>query len=192
MIQIQNTIVSFDLFEKHFTCKLDACMGACCVEGDSGAPLTKEEADSIAENYPAFKEYLDPKYQAIIQEKGFTVVDADGDLVTPLYNKRECVYTMQSEAGITFCAIEKSFLEGNSSFRKPVSCHLFPIRITKHATFDAVNYQALDICKPGRLCGAQSKMELYRFLREPLIRKYGEEWYAELEMVAEELKDYRR
>ncbi|HKK81426.1 MAG TPA: DUF3109 family protein [Prolixibacteraceae bacterium] len=188
MIQIGNTIVSFDLFDSFFLCDLAACKGACCVEGDSGAPLTKEEARLIEENYVKFKDYLAPKYIKAIEDQGISVIDADGDLVTPLYNNRECAYTFIDDHGITKCAIEKAYFEGKSTFRKPVSCHLFPVRIAEYAHYDAINYQQLDICKSGRECGIAQKVILYKFLKEPLIRKYGEEWYKELEIAANHIK----
>lgn len=185
MIQIEDTIISFDVFQKHFLCDLLACKGACCVEGDSGAPLTGEEAELIEKYYPQFEEYLSEKHKDEVNKQGYSIIDSDGDLVTPLYNNRECAYTYTDEHGITKCAIEKAFLEGKIDFRKPVSCHLFPIRITPYRDFDAVNYQELDICKPGRACGAKNELPLYVFLKEPLIRKYGKEWYKELEIAAE-------
>lgn len=191
MIQIGQAIVSFDLFDQYFLCDLSACKGACCVDGDSGAPLTPEEAQEIENNYSAFEPFLHKKYKKSIEHQGFSVTDKDGDLVTPLYDNRECVFTCH-ENGMTFCAIEKAYLAGQSSFRKPISCHLYPVRITRYDTFEALNYQKIEICKSGRLCGAQNKMPLFRFLREPLIRKYGQDWYAELEIAAEELKNYKR
>jgi hypothetical protein len=187
MIQIGDTIISFDIFEKHFLCNLMACKGACCVEGDSGAPLTDEEAKLIKKFYPVFSKYLNKQYREKAEESGYATIDTDGDLVTPLFNKRECVYTFTDEHGITKCAIEKAFFAGEISFRKPVSCHLFPIRITQHPTFQAVNYQRLDICKPGRECGSKNKLPLYVFLKEALIRKYGQDWYAELEIAAKHI-----
>ena len=189
MIQIGDAIVSFDVFQKHFLCDLLACKGACCVEGDSGAPLTKEEAELIEKYYPLFVEYLSSEHKKVIQELGYSVIDSDGDLVTPLYKNRECAYTYTDEHGIIKCAIEKAFLKGKINFRKPVSCHLFPIRITEYKDFDAVNYQELDICKPGRACGAKNELPLYKFLKEPLIRKYGEQWYNELEVASEYLEN---
>jgi len=191
MIQIGKTICSFDLFDQHFRCDLNTCKGACCVDGDSGAPLEPDEVHEIAKSYPHFKPYLENQYIQVIEEEGFSVIDKDGDLVTPLYNHRECIFTYK-ENGITSCAIEKAFFEGKISFQKPISCHLYPIRITKHESFDAVNYQQIDICRPGRVCGLAQKIPLYRFLREPLIRKYGQDWYEELEIAAEELKNYKR
>ena len=187
MIQIGKAIVSFDIFDKQFLCDLNACKGACCVEGDSGAPLTKQEAKIIKKNYPIIKQYIEEKYQKVIAEKGCSVIDADGDLVTPLYNNRECVFTFRDEKGILKCGIEKAFLDGKIDFRKPVSCHLFPIRIQEYKDFDAVNYQQLDICKEARNCGLAAQLPLYKFLKEPLIRKYGAQWYEELEIAADHL-----
>jgi hypothetical protein len=185
MIQIDNTIISLDLIEKTFCCDLEKCKGICCVDGDSGAPLTESEAKLIEDNYHAFRKYLRKEYQEVIAGVGFSVIDSDGDLVTPLYQNRECVYTYIDENGITKCSIERAYFEGKSSFRKPISCHLFPVRITQHADFDAVNYQQLDICKPARVCGAKAKLPLYKFLAEPLIRKYGDDWYRELQIAAD-------
>jgi hypothetical protein len=185
MIQIGNTIVSFDIFESKFLCDLPMCNGACCVEGDSGAPLTDEEAIDIEIYYPVFEKYLQQKYKAEIEYQGTSIVDFDGELVTPLYNNKECVFTFIDTDGITKCAIEKAYLNGEIPFRKPVSCHLFPIRITEHKDFDAVNYQQIKICAPGKTCGQKNQLPLYKFLKEPLIRKYGEQWYNELEIAAD-------
>jgi hypothetical protein len=170
--------------EKKFLCDLLKCKGACCVEGDSGAPVTPEEVAAIKNAYPIFEENLEESHREEIRKQGFAVIDLDGDLVTPLVNNRQCAYTFE-ENGILKCGIEKAFLNGKISFRKPVSCHLFPIRITEYKRFDAVNYQQIDICKPGRECGKSEKLPLYVFLKEPLIRKYGEDWYNQLEYAAE-------
>lgn len=191
MIEIGSTIISRDIFEEHFLCDLLKCKGACCVEGDSGAPLTKEEAQIIEAEFPAYAEFLPGKHKHEIEKQGFSVIDKDGDLVTPLINNGQCVYTYTDEKGILKCAIEKAFFEGKTTFRKPVSCHLFPIRITVYKRFDAVNYQELAICKPGKECGRSAKLPLYKFLKEPLIRKYGEEWYSEVEIAAEYLEKSR-
>ncbi len=185
MIEIGRTILSRDLFDAHFVCDLLRCKGACCVEGDSGAPLTTEEAQIIENEYPVFENYLPENHRQEIQKQGFSVIDSDGDLVTPLVDKRQCAYSFFDEHGILKCAIEKAFFEGKTSFRKPVSCHLFPIRITAYKNFDALNYEKLDICKPGRACGKAQKVKLYQFLKEPLIRKYGAEWYQEVEIAAD-------
>ena len=189
MVEIGRTILSRDIFEQHFLCDLLKCKGACCVEGDSGAPLIKEEAEIIEHEFSNFQEYLPGKHKHEIEKQGFSVIDSDGDLVTPLINNRQCIYSFTDEKGILKCAIEKAFLEGKTTFRKPVSCHLFPIRITEYKRFDAVNYQELTICIPGRECGKSAKLPLYKFLKEPLIRKYGEEWYSEVEIVAEYMEN---
>jgi hypothetical protein len=187
MLQIGKAIISLDIIQKQFCCDLDKCKGACCVDGDSGAPITPEEARQIEQMYPAFREYLSENNIGEIKKQGFSVVDGDGDLVTPIIENNECVFTFTDEAGITKCAIEKAYFDKNTNFRKPVSCHLFPIRITEYKRFDAVNYQELDICKPGRLCGKSDGMPLWKYLKEPLIRKFGSQWYEELTYAAENL-----
>jgi hypothetical protein len=187
MLEIGRTIVSLDILEKKFLCDIQKCKGACCVEGDSGAPVTPEEAKAIQKAYPEYESYLAESNKEEIRKQGFSVIDLDGDLVTPLVNNRQCVFSFE-ENGILKCAVEKAFLEGKTPFRKPVSCHLFPIRITEYKRFDAINYQKIDICKPGRECGMKEQLPLYVFLKEPLIRKYGEEWYEQLKFAAENYK----
>lgn len=184
MLEIGRTIVSLDILEQQFLCDLLKCKGACCVEGDSGAPVTPEEAKLIEEAYPEVFPYIQESHRNEITKQGFAVIDSDGDLVTPLVNNKQCAYTYE-ENGILKCSIEKAFLDGKINFRKPVSCHLFPIRITEYKRFDAVNYQKIDICKPGRVCGKREKLPLYVFLKEPLIRKYGNDWYDQLAYAAE-------
>ncbi len=184
MIEIGRTIISRDLFEEHFLCDLQRCKGACCVEGDSGAPLAPGEAEAIERDYDQFSGFLPENHRQEIASQGYSVIDMEGDRVTPLVNNRQCAYSFYDGEGILKCAIEKAFTEGKTTFRKPVSCHLFPVRITSYKRFDAVNYQQLDICKAGRECGRASKLPLYKFLKEPLIRKYGEEWYSQVEAAA--------
>jgi len=187
MLEIGRTIMSTDLFEKKFVCDLQRCKGACCIEGDSGAPLTTAEAEIIEKEYPHFRESLPENHQEEILNQGFSVIDSDEDLVTPLVNNRQCAYSFYDENGILKCSIEKAFFEGKCNFRKPLSCHLFPVRITEYQQFDAVNYEELDICKPALECGKKMQIPLYKFLKEPLIKKYGEEWYKEVEIAAEYL-----
>lgn len=191
MLEVGRAIISLDILEKKFLCDLMKCKGACCVEGDSGAPVTFEESKAIGEAYPEVESYLPEEHREVIRKQGFSVIDLDGDMVTPLVNNRQCAYSYE-EKGIVKCAIEKAFLEGKVTFRKPVSCHLFPIRITEYKRFDAVNYQQIDICKPGRICGVSQKLPLYVFLKEPLIRKYGADWYAQLEYAANNLPGIAR
>ncbi len=191
MVEIGRTIVSLDLFQEYFLCDLKRCKGACCIEGDSGAPLTEEESAEIESVFDTFAGYLPVDHLSEIDTQGFSLVDRDGDLVTPLVNNRQCVYSFVDVDGILKCSIEKAWQEGKSSFRKPVSCHLFPVRIKEYRHFDAVNYQKIDICRPGRECGLKNKMPLYQFLKEPLIRRYGKEWYNELESLAND-RDFIR
>ena len=188
VIEVGRALLSDDIIEEHFLCDVLKCKGACCIEGDSGAPLTDEEAVQIEKDYPLFEEYLPQKHKKEVEKQGYSVIDSDGDLVTPLVNNRQCVYSFYNDNCILQCAVEKAYFEGKIKFRKPISCHLFPIRITEYRDFDAVNYQQLRICKPGRQCGASQKLPLYKFLKEPLIKKYGEEWYKELEIAADYLK----
>jgi hypothetical protein len=192
MIEIGRTIISRDIFEQRFVCDLLKCKGACCVEGDSGAPLTRQEAEIIEKDYSKFEHYLPKEHKDEISKQGYSVIDDDNDLVTPLVNKRQCAYSFYDEKGILKCSIEKAFNEGKTSFRKPLSCHLFPIRITEYRRFDALNYEELDICKPGRECGKSMKMPLFRFLEGPLTRKYGEEWFREVELAAKYLDETKK
>ncbi|RZT91131.1 uncharacterized protein DUF3109 [Ancylomarina subtilis] len=188
MLQIGNAIVSLDVIEKKFICDFGKCKGACCVEGDSGAPLDEDEKAILDEIYPDIKEYLTEKGIEEIEKQGTSVIDADGDLVTPIINDKECVYTV-FENGLALCGIEKAFLDGKISYRKPISCSLYPIRIQKYPEFDAVNYNKWNICAPARELGFKMGTPVYKFLKEPLIRKYGEDWYKELEYAAENLEE---
>jgi hypothetical protein len=188
MVEIGRTIISLDIFEKQFLCDILKCKGACCIEGDSGAPLTDEEAEIIERDYSTFENLLPKKHKKEIEKQGFSLIDSDGDLVTPLVNDRQCAYSYYNDNGILKCAIEKAHFEGKTKFRKPVSCHLFPIRISEYKRFDAINYEKLDICKPGRACGVSEKLPLYKFLKDPLIRKYGTEWYKDVQIAGEHLE----
>jgi len=184
MIEIGRAIVSRDILEEHFLCDLEKCRGGCCIEGDSGAPLTPGEASQLEEAREVLKEYLPEEHRRAITRQGCSIIDRDGDLVTPLVEGRQCVYSFLDENEILKCAVEKAWEEGRIPFRKPLSCHLFPVRITAYKRFDAVNYQKIDLCRPARECGLAARVPLYRFLREPLIRKYGEAWFEELELAA--------
>ncbi|MDX5325948.1 MAG: DUF3109 family protein [Bacteroidota bacterium] len=183
MIEIGNALVSEDVLEKEFVCNLGACHGACCIEGDAGAPLEKNEVDLLKEIYPIVREYMRPEGIAAVEEQGTSVVDWDGEKVTPLVKGKECAYVI-FEGKVAKCAIEKAWEEKRIPFKKPISCHLYPIRITRYTTFEAVNYNKWDICSPACDLGHELKVPVYRFLKDSLIRKYGEQWYSELEEVA--------
>jgi hypothetical protein len=189
MIEIGKTLVSLDIIEKEFLCDISKCKGTCCVDGDSGAPLTKEEAKIIEDIYPIVESYLPEKNIEEIKKQGYSIIDSDGDLVTPIIGNSECVYTFTDDNGITKCAIEQAHLDKKIDFKKPLSCHLFPVRITEYSRFDAVNYQELDICKSACKYGKENKLPLWKFLKEPLTLKYGKNWYKELEVAAKHIEN---
>ena len=187
MIQVEDKIISLDIFEKHFVCDLNACKGACCVEGDAGAPLLDEEQAILQKIYDKVKPYMRIEGIDVVEKEGVAVIDSDGDLTTTLVNNKECSFVIY-EKGIAKCSIEKAHNEGVINFRKPISCHLFPIRIKEYPDFEAINYEKIKICKPACECGSKLKIPLFVFLKEPLIRKYGETWYGELLRVNSLLK----
>ena len=187
MIQIEDKIISQEIFDQQFVCDLNACKGACCVEGDSGAPLLKNEAKELEKSYSIIRKYLSADGKEAIKKQVFSVIDSDNDLTTPLINNRECAYVF-NDSGVTKCAIEKAYLEDEISFKKPISCHLYPIRITEYEEFDAVNYESNKICSPACKLGELLKVSVFRFLKEPLIRKYGKSFYKELEVVETSLQ----
>jgi len=187
MLRIDDTIFSFDILEKKFKCNLPACLGNCCRYGDSGAPLSAAEAHTIDEIWPEVKPYLRPKGIATIEEKGKSVTDFENDRVTPLIDNEECAYTVY-RGNILMCGIEQVWTDGKIAFRKPLSCHLFPIRIKYYSDFRAVNYEELAICSPARKTGDEEGIYVYEFLKEPLIRAFGEELYKELCIAAVELR----
>ena len=189
MIEIEGKIVSADLLREKFACDLSQCKGACCIEGDAGAPLEIEEVDILEEEYENYKPYMTPEGIKAVEEQGFMVVDVDGDYTTPLINGGECAFTCYDEKGSCYCAIEKAYRAGKVDFCKPVSCALYPIRVGDYGPYKAVNYHRWNVCKAAVLLGKKENLPVYKFLKEPLIRKFGEAWYAELEIAAEELKN---
>lgn len=192
MIEVDDKIISFDVFEKQFVCDLSSCKGACCVEGDAGAPLTDEELDILPYIFNEVKPYMRTEGVKEIEKQGFFVVDPDGDNTTPLVNNKECVFVVFDENEMAKCTIEQAYNDGKIDFKKPISCHLFPIRIKEYRDFDAINYEAINICKPACDCGEQLQIPVYSFLKEPLIRLYGEEWYSKLTEAARLLKQQRK
>lgn len=188
MISIGDTLISEDILEKQFVCDLTACKGACCVEGDAGAPLEPEEVKILADEYEKVKPFLRPEGIQAIEEQGTHVIDElDGEPITPLVNDAECAYVVFDENGTTLCGIEKAWKEGKTDFRKPVSCHLYPIRVQKYSSFEAVNYHKWKICSAACTLGESLKLPVYKFTKDALIRKYGSEWYGDLEKAAEHL-----
>jgi hypothetical protein len=188
MVQIDDKIISLDVFEQQFVCDLSACKGACCVEGDSGAPLESEEADILSQIYDKVKPFMRKEGIREVELQGFSVIDKDGDLTTPLVNNKECAFVSFDQNGTAKCSIEHAYNQGEIAFKKPISCHLFPIRIQKYDDFEAVNYESIKICEPACSCGQKLQVPVYKFLKEPLIRLYGESWYHTLSEAAVELK----
>ena len=186
MIQIDDKLISEDLFSEEFVCNLAKCKGICCVEGDAGAPLNEDETKILDEIYPKIKPYLRPEGIQAIEEQGTYTLDFEGDLVTPLVNNAECAYVIFDEKGYTKCAIEKAYEDGVIDWQKPISCHLYPIRITEYSNFSAINYHEWDICSDACTLGKELGVKVYQFLKKPLIRKYGEEFYQTLSEAAEE------
>jgi hypothetical protein len=189
MIQIGDKIVSQDIFDVLFACDYAACKGACCVEGDSGAPLDPGEADQLRKYLPLVEHLLSPQAKAIIAEQGVSYLDEDGDEVTSIVHGKDCVFTTYDEHGNCRCAYEMIYYEGKSDFIKPISCQLYPIRLTRYKDFTAVNYHKWSICKCALKRGKQLQLPVYKFLEGPLTRAFGEEWYAQLEDVARLLQE---
>ena len=187
MLRIDDTIFSFDILEKKFRCNLPLCLGSCCRYGDSGAPLSAEETHILEDIWDEVKPYLRPEGIAAIEEKGRSMKDFENDNVTPLIHNEECAYTLIDE-GIYLCGIEKAWADGKIKFQKPLSCHLFPARVKYFSDFRAVNYEELAICSPARKTGTDEGVYVYEFLKEPLIRAFGEEMYNDLCVAAEELR----
>lgn len=187
MIAIDDKLISDEVVSKQFVCDLDKCKGACCVDGDTGAPITEEEAALIDQYYPKVKHLLPENAIKLIEAEGTYTQDDEFDLVTPTINGGICAYGFYDEHNQVKCAFEQEYYKGNISFKKPISCHLFPIRIDTYKTFEAVNYEPREtLCKAACKLGKTLKVPVYQFLKEPLIRKYGEEFYTTLDKIAQE------
>jgi hypothetical protein len=189
MIEIGKTLISTELLEEHFVCDLNKCKGECCIAGDYGAPLDKSELKEIEKYYPIVKPLLQERALKSIEEQGLYVKDDECDWVTPLINgNEECAFTI-FENGIAKCSFEKAYYDGQIPWKKPISCHLYPVRIKKLKNYDALNYDRWDVCAPACKLGKSLKVPVYQFLKESLTRKYGEEWYNELTIAAEMWKE---
>lgn len=187
MIQIEDKLISEEVFSVDFVCNLTQCKGACCVEGDAGAPLEKEETIILEEIYSKVKPYLTESGIKAIEEQGTWVIDPeDGGFVTPLVNGNECAFVTFDKNGIAKCGIEKAYEEDAIDWQKPISCHLYPIRVTEYKNFTALNYHEWEICNPACALGKELQVPVYKFLKTPLIRKYGENFYELLHQTAVE------
>ena len=186
MIQIEDIVVSSDILTEKFICNLEACQGECCIEGDAGAPVEKNEVAELEKVLPVVWDELSPEAQAVIKKQGVVYAGQDGDLVTSIVGNKNCVFTCYDEKGCCYCAIEKAYREGKCNFYKPISCHLYPLRIENYGPYTAVNYHRWDVCKAAVILGKMKGVPVYQFLKEPLIRKFGADWYQMLSDCAEE------
>jgi len=186
MIQIGKTLVSEDVLEKEFVCNISACKGECCVAGDAGAPVLESEITQLNEVYPKIKHLLRKEGVEAIEKQGTYTTSEFGDHETTLVNNKECAFVLFDDKGITSCGIEKAYNDGLVSFKKPISCHLYPVRIQDYAEFSAVNYSSWDICDDACTLGKTLQVPVYKFLKEALINRFGKHWYTELEKVAVE------
>ncbi len=186
MIQINDTLVSLDVVERYFECDLDTCLGECCIEGDAGAPLLPEEKERLDALMPKVMPYLSPAAQEVAREQGASYIDEEGDLVTSIVNGKDCIFTCYAPGGKCLCVLEKLRREGHDEFFKPISCSLYPIRLKDYGGMTAVNYHRWKISKCAEILGRKNGVRVYQFLKEPLIRRFGERWYDELALTAKE------
>jgi hypothetical protein len=188
MIEIDGKIVSTDIITQRFLCDLGRCKGICCVEGNAGAPLDEDEAQILAAEFANYRPFLTDEGRAEIERQGFAVVDEDGDLVTPLVGDAECAYSY-SEGGVTLCAIEKAWKEGLTPFRKPISCHLYPIRVMRFGDGSlGLNYHRWAVCEPARVLGRAKGVPVFRMLEEAIVRRFGIDFFTAIEAAEEYLR----
>lgn len=194
IIQIGECLVSSEIFTEYFACDYGTCKGVCCVAGDSGAPLDESEPAALAENYAAYSELMSVKGRETVVETGFSVIDSDGDLVTPLVpGSEECVYSNFDGDGNCFCTVERCWMNEKGTFRKPISCWLYPVRISVLGNgLTALNLHRWEICKCAFEKGKRENIRVYRFLKEPIIHRFGEGFYSEMEEVAEMFLSHSR
>ena len=186
MIRIEDKLVANDIIEKDFVCNISACKGACCVKGDAGAPVEEAEVETLNKIYDDVKPYLRKEGIQAIEEQGTVVRSSFDEPETPLVNGEECAYVTFDEKGTALCGIEKAYRDGKTNFKKPVSCELYPIRLTKLNSVTALNYDRWEICNPACRLGDELKVPIYKFTKNALERKFGPEWYEKLELAVDE------
>jgi len=192
LIEVKDKIVSTQIFDKKFVCDLNACKGACCIEGNSGAPLTLDEIDLLEENIEKIMPFMRTEGIEQVEENGVFYMDEDNEAVTTLVNGGECAFVYFDENNITKCGIEQAYNSGKIDFNKPISCHLYPIREKQFNDFRALTYDIWPICAPACACGDKLDVPIYRFLKGPIIRAYGEDFFEALEEVDKGLKDSKK
>ena len=187
LVEIGNKIVSTDIFSEQFTCDLNKCKGACCVKGNGGAPLNEKELDKIQNNIEKIKPYMSKSGIETVNREGVYYLDEEDTPATKLIDKKECCFVYFDEDEIAKCSIETAYKAGEINFNKPESCHLYPIRIKEFNEFTAINYETWDICSPACSLGKSLKVPVYQFLKEPIIRVFGNSFFEELTKVDQEL-----
>ena len=188
ILEVSNILVSSDIITEQFCCDLDKCHGICCVEGDAGAPVTLDEIAGIEDSLDTVWGDMSASAQAVVDKQGVAYTDREGDLVTSIVGGKDCVFTCY-ENGCCLCALERAYRQGKTSFIKPISCALYPIREKRiNSDIVALNYNRWDVCRDAVKKGQELGLPVYRFLEGPLVRRFGKEWYDELWAVAEELK----
>lgn len=188
LIEVEDKVVSTQIFERKFVCDLNACKGTCCIEGDAGAPLTFEEVSILEDELEIIKPYMIEEGLKAVEEQGVFYIDQDNEPVTTLVNGGQCAFVFFDDKGITKCSIEAAYNDKKTSFKKPISCHLYPIRVKQFNDFKALNYDVWNICAPACACGEELNVPVYKFLKEPLIRAFGLSFFKELEIIEKELK----
>ncbi len=186
MFQLEKTIISEEILEKEFVCNLSACKGACCVDGDAGAPLEQQELKELEEILPILKKYLRKEGLEAIEKQGPYTTNKQGEHETTLINGADCAYVIYDEKKVALCSIEEAYNQGEVKFKKPVSCHLYPIRIRQYSEFAAVNYDKWEICDDACSLGKELGVPVYKFVKQALERKFGTDWYAALDKIAKE------
>jgi hypothetical protein len=191
MLIIDSKVISPEIFKEEFVCNLNACKGACCWEGDYGAPLETEELEVLENIYDQVKPFLRPEGIAAIEKQGVAVyVPEEREFGTTLIDDAACAYMIYEDNGTAKCGIEKAHEAGLIDFPKPISCHLYPIRVEQleNSSFEKIEYDRWDICSAACENGAKLNVPVYKFVKGPLIRKYGEEFYERLEHMANHLE----
>jgi len=185
MFQLGKTIVSEEIIDTDFVCNLAACKGACCIDGDAGAPVENDEREILEKIYPKVKPFLRKEGIAAIEAQGVYTTNEDGEHETPLIEGKDCAYVTFDQKGVALCGIEEAYNQGEIDWKKPVSCHLYPVRVQDYSEFAAVNYHKWEICDDACTLGKELQVPVYKFVKQALVRKFGEDWYMELEKVAE-------
>lgn len=189
LVEINDKLVSADLFNEKFVCDLSACKGACCVEGDDGAPLKKEEIEKLESVYETVKPYMTEAGIKSVEANGVYYNDRFNEPVTTLVDKKACAFANFDSDGTAKCGIEQAYRDGKIKWKKPISCELFPVRVKQYKSFTALNYEEIDICKPACACGERLNLKVYQFLKEPLIKAFGDDFFEELKLVDQTIEN---